>query len=52
MTKQEILNLLNVPCAEERLNNLKMLISREEQPPEVRPQYANNHIHTIYSFSP
>ena len=52
MTKQEILKLLNAPSAEERLTNLETLIASEAQPPEVKPQYANNHSHTIYSFSP
>ncbi len=52
MTKTEVLRLLNAPSAEERLHNLEALISSESQPPEPKPQYANNHIHTIYSFSP
>lgn len=52
MEKQEILSLLNAPTAQERLNNLKTLLAQETEPPQIRPQYANNHIHTFYSFSP
>ncbi len=52
MTKLEKLRLLNAPKAEDRLENLRRLIKSEESAPEVRPEYANNHIHTIYSFSP
>lgn len=50
--RQEVLKLLNAPTAEERLSNLEKLIAEETTKPEVKPQYANNHIHTIYSFSP
>ena len=46
-----ILNKLNVPSKEERLENLKKAVAETEFPPVV-PQYINNHIHTIYSFSP
>ena len=46
------MRLLNAPTAEERLANLEQLIRSEDRAPEVKPQYANNHIHTIYSFSP
>ncbi len=46
------LALLNAPSAEERLLNLKKLLATEETAPPVRPEYANNHIHTTYSFSP
>ena len=49
--KNEI-DLLNAPTAEERLANLEKLLSEEKEKPEVRPEYANNHIHTTYSFSP
>lgn len=48
----ETVNLLNAPTAAQRLENLKKLLSDEASPPEVLQQYANNHIHTIYSFSP
>lgn len=50
--RQEVLKLLNAPTAEERLKNLERLIAEEKTHPEVKPEYANNHIHTIYSFSP
>lgn len=46
-----ILNQLNAPTKEERLENLKRIVSRTTFPPMV-PQYINNHIHTTYSFSP
>jgi len=52
MTKTEKLRLLSVGSAEERLDHLVKLIELEENPPIVRPQFANNHIHTTYSFSP
>lgn len=47
----EILNKLNAPSKEERLANLKKIAAETEFPPVV-PEYINNHIHTIYSFSP
>lgn len=46
------MELLNADTQEERLYNLKRLIEDEKEKPQVRPQYANNHIHTFYSFSP
>ena len=49
---QQQLQLLNVPDPEQRLANLAALLAQETQAPPVRPQYANNHIHTCYSFSP
>ena len=52
MNKNEILALLNAETPLKRIENLKMLLAQEKEAPEVRPQYANNHIHTIYSFSP
>ena len=52
MEKKEILALLNAETAEERLKNLKALIEAETEKPEAKPQFANNHIHTTYSFSP
>lgn len=52
MEKYEILDLLNAPTAEERLENLKKILESEESAPEVKSQFANNHIHTFYSFSP
>ncbi len=50
--RQEVLKLLNTADPEERLKNLEKILSEEKQKPEVKPQFANNHIHTIYSFSP
>ena len=52
MNKKEILALLNAPAPEERLENLKKILAAETEAPEARPEFANNHIHTIYSFSP
>ncbi len=46
-----VLNRLNAPTREERLQNLKEVLKTTEFPPMV-PQYINNHIHTTYSFSP
>ena len=46
-----ILNKLNAPTKEERLNNLKAIVKETVFPPMV-PEYINNHIHTTYSFSP
>ncbi len=51
MEKIEILKLLSVPDAGERLDNLQILLRREPVPAPL-PQFANNHIHTTYSFSP
>ena len=52
MTKAEKLDLLNVSSMQLRLKNLESIIASEKEPPERLPQYANNHIHTTYSFSP
>ncbi len=46
-----ILNKLNAPTKEERLQNLAEVLKETVFPPMV-PQYINNHIHTTYSFSP
>ena len=46
-----VLEQLNAPTKEERLENLKRIAAQTQFPPEV-PQYINNHIHTTYSFSP
>ena len=46
-----ILETLNAPTREERLENLKSVLRTAQFPPMV-PQYINNHIHTTYSFSP
>lgn len=49
---QEQLKLLNATTADLRLANLRTLLAEEPEKPTVLPQYANNHIHTTYSFSP
>ena len=49
---QEKIKLLNAPDKATRLQNLKMLLENETEHPIVKPQFANNHIHTFYSFSP
>ena len=46
-----VLETLNAPTREERLENLKLVLRTAQFPPMV-PQYINNHIHTTYSFSP
>ncbi len=51
MIEIEVLNRLNAPTPEERLENLREELKKASFPPAV-PQYINNHIHTIYSFSP
>ncbi len=48
----DILNLLNKSNASQRIKALENLLKNEKQAPVVLPQYANNHIHTTYSFSP
>lgn len=50
--KQELISKLNGGTAESRLNALKELIACMEEKPVRRDNDANNHIHTIYSFSP
>lgn len=47
----EILNKLNAPTKEERLENLKKVMQSAKFPPMV-DEYINNHIHTTFSFSP
>lgn len=46
-----VLNKLNAPTKEERLNNLKEVLKVTTFPKAVK-EYINNHIHTTYSFSP
>ena len=41
----DILNKLNAPTKEERIENLKQVLKTTAFPPAV-PQYINNHIHT------
>ncbi|MBP5274137.1 MAG: PHP domain-containing protein, partial [Abditibacteriota bacterium] len=42
---------LNAPSSRQRLDALKKALPSAAFPP-VSPAYVNNHIHTIYSFSP
>ncbi|MBO4251558.1 MAG: PHP domain-containing protein [Clostridia bacterium] len=46
------LDNLNAATKEERLNALDAIIRTEKEKPAFRENDANNHIHTIYSFSP
>ena len=46
------LDSLNAATKEERLNALDAIIRTEKEKPAFRENDANNHIHTIYSFSP
>ena len=48
----DILQMLNAPTAEERLNNLQLCLQQETQKPAVSDTFVNNHIHTTFSFSP
>lgn len=48
---RNVLAQLNHEDPSERLAALQQLLTREVMPP-VLPQFANNHIHTTYSFSP
>ena len=52
MTDADIRAFLNAPTSKERLDNLKVLLSKEKERPEIRKELSNNHIHTTYSFSP
>ncbi len=48
----ELIERLNAPTKEERLSALKEILQKETEKPVRRDNDANNHIHTIYSFSP
>ena len=48
----DILQMLNAPTAQERLDNLERLLRTETKKPDVSDVFVNNHIHTTYSFSP
>ena len=48
---KKLLQELNAASKEERLENLRAAVA-DATFPEAVPQYINNHIHTIYSFSP
>lgn len=52
MNQEHALSALNAPTAQERLHALASLLEEEQHRPVIKPEYANNHIHTIYSFSP
>ena len=51
---KKYIDRLNAPTAEERLQALKELLAVETEAdkPVRRDNDANNHIHTVYSFSP
>lgn len=49
---QELIAKLNGGTAEDRLSALKQLVEKQTEKPVRRDNDANNHIHTIYSFSP
>ncbi len=49
---KKLFEKLNAPTAEERLSALKEILANETEKPVRRDNDANNHIHTIYSFSP
>ncbi len=49
---KKLFEKLNAPTAEERLSALKEILATETEKPVRRDNDANNHIHTIYSFSP
>lgn len=51
MIPRDILGSLNAPTPEERLEALRREVKTAVFPPVVR-EYVNNHVHTIYSFSP
>lgn len=52
MTENELVERLNSATSAERLFALKDLLLTEAEKPQKRVNDANNHIHTIYSFSP
>ncbi|MBQ0099867.1 MAG: PHP domain-containing protein, partial [Firmicutes bacterium] len=54
MIDKKYIDALNAKTPTERLKNLEILLSmeNEEDKPIKRENDANNHIHTIYSFSP
>ena len=51
-TMQELIKKLNGGTAETRLSALAELVKVQTEKPTPRDNDANNHIHTIYSFSP
>ena len=49
---EQLFEKLNAPTSSERLTALKEILQFEKEKPIRRENDANNHIHTIYSFSP
>ena len=49
---EQLFEKLNAPTSSERLTALKEILQFEKEKPVRRENDANNHIHTIYSFSP
>ena len=47
-----LIDKLNSTNVSERLSSLKTIIDSQTEKPQARQNDANNHIHTIYSFSP
>ena len=52
MNNDKLITALNSETAAERLSALAALLKAETEKPVRREDDANNHIHTIYSFSP
>lgn len=52
MNNDKLITALNSETAAERLSALAALLKAETEKPVIREDDANNHIHTIYSFSP
>lgn len=50
--QENLLKKLNGGSAEDRLSALEEVVKTETEKPVRRDNDANNHIHTIYSFSP
>ncbi len=50
--QQLLIENLNAKTKEQRLSALSELLASESEKPARRENDANNHIHTIYSFSP
>ncbi len=48
----DLIKKTNGNCAKSRLEALTEILSLETEKPNFRENDANNHIHTIYSFSP
>lgn len=48
----DFLSKLNAGDSNQRLASLREVLAKEKNSPEVLKQFANNHIHTNFSFSP